>query len=59
MADSFVSSNLDRRYGATAYARNFLKERLEELKLKLEESEKALVAYADEKELIGEYQHWQ
>ena len=54
VADSFVSSNLDRRYGATAYARNFLKERLEELKLKLEESEKALVAYADEKELIGD-----
>ena len=55
VADSYVSSNLDRRYGATAYARNFLKERLEELKLKLEESEKALVAYAEEKELIGEY----
>jgi succinoglycan biosynthesis transport protein ExoP len=31
-----------------------LKERLEELKLKLEESEKALVAYAEEKELIGD-----
>jgi capsular exopolysaccharide synthesis family protein len=44
---------LERRYGATAYARNFLKERLDELKLKLEESEKALVAYAEEKELIG------
>jgi capsular exopolysaccharide synthesis family protein len=54
VADSYVSSNLDRRYGATAYARNFLKERLEELKLKLEESEKALVAYAEEKELINE-----
>src|SRR5262249_33371257 len=53
VADSYVSSNLERRYGATAYARNFLKERLEELKLKLEESEKALVAYADEKELIA------
>jgi capsular exopolysaccharide synthesis family protein len=53
VADSFISSNLDRRYGATAYARNFLKERLEELKLKLEESEKALVAYAEDKELIG------
>ena len=52
VADSYVSSNLERRYGATTYARNFLKERLEELKLKLEESEKALVAYADEKELI-------
>ena len=54
VADSYVSSNLERRYGATAYARNFLKERLEELKLKLEESEKALVAYAEEKELIGD-----
>jgi capsular exopolysaccharide synthesis family protein len=53
VADSYVSSNLERRYGASAYARNFLKERLEELKLKLEESEKALVAYAEEKELIG------
>ena len=52
VADSYVSSNLERRYGATAYARNFLKERLEELKLKLEESEKALVAYAKEKELL-------
>src|SRR5262249_55665124 len=54
VADSYVSSNLERRYGATAYARNFLKERLAELKLKLEESEKALVAYAEEKELIGD-----
>jgi polysaccharide biosynthesis transport protein len=54
VADSYVTSNLERRYGATAYARNFLKERLEELKLKLEESEKALVAYAEEKELVGD-----
>src|SRR5262249_16692432 len=54
VADGYVTSNLDRRYGATAYARTFLKERLEELKLKLEESEKAVVAYADEKELIGD-----
>src|SRR6516225_7494453 len=54
VADSYVTSNLERRYGATAYARNFLKERLEELKLKLEESEKALVAYAEKQELIGD-----
>src|SRR5262249_6658892 len=53
LAESYATSNLERRYGATAYARNFLKERLEELKLKLEESEKAVVAYADEKELIS------
>jgi polysaccharide biosynthesis transport protein len=54
VADSYVSSNLERRYGATAHARQFLQERIEELKLKLEESEKALVAYAGEKELISE-----
>ena len=54
VADSYVTSNLDRRYGATAYARNFLKERIDELKLKLEESERALVAYAEEKELVGD-----
>ena len=53
VADSYISLNLERRYGASSYARTFLKERLDELKLKLEESEKALVAYADEKELIG------
>ena len=53
-ADSYVSLNLERRYAATSYARDFLKERLEELKLKLEESERALVAYAEEKELIGD-----
>jgi capsular exopolysaccharide synthesis family protein len=54
VADGYVSANLERRYGATAYARNFLKERLDELKLKLEDSERALVAYAEEKELIGD-----
>jgi polysaccharide biosynthesis transport protein len=54
VAESYVASNLERRYGASAYARTFLKERLEEIKLKLEESEKALVAYAEEKELISD-----
>jgi polysaccharide biosynthesis transport protein len=54
VAESYVSSNLERRYGATAYARNFLKERIDELKLKLEDSERAVVAYAEEKELVGD-----
>jgi succinoglycan biosynthesis transport protein ExoP len=52
IADSFISANLDRRFGASAYARTFLKERLDELKIKLEESEKALVAYAEEKQIL-------
>ncbi|MGH6702544.1 MAG: GumC family protein [Bradyrhizobium sp.] len=53
IAESFIKANLDRRYSATAYARNFLKERLEELKLKLQDSEKALVAYAEKNEMIA------
>ncbi len=52
VADSYISANLDRRYGASAYARAFLKERLEELKIKLEESEKALVAYAEKEKIL-------
>ena len=52
VADSFVNANLERRFGASAYARNFLKERLEEIKLKLEESEKALVAYAEKEQIL-------
>jgi capsular exopolysaccharide synthesis family protein len=53
VADGYIAANLERRYAATAYARNFLKERLDELKLKLEDSEKALVAYADEHEIVA------
>ena len=52
IAESFISANLDRRFGASAYARTFLKERLDELKLKLEESEKALVAYAEKEQIM-------
>jgi len=57
IADSYIKLNLDRRYSATAYARNFLKERLQELKLKLEESEKDLVAYSEQKQLINDDKH--
>ena len=46
VADSFVASTLDRRVSASAYARTFFEERLQQLKLKLEDSEKQVVAYA-------------
>ena len=51
-AEVFITDNLDRRFEATAYARKFLEERLAQLKAKLEESEKELVRYADEKGII-------
>lgn len=51
-AEVFITDNLDRRFEATAYARKFLEERLQQLKAKLEESEKLLVEYADEKGIL-------
>jgi polysaccharide biosynthesis transport protein len=50
--DAFVAASLDRRYEASAYARKFLEERLQQLKVRLEESEKQLVKYAEEKGII-------
>ena len=52
MAENFTEANLEQRYGRSKYARKFLEEKLEDLKLKLEDSEKALVAYEDKEQII-------
>ncbi|HXQ16779.1 MAG TPA: polysaccharide biosynthesis tyrosine autokinase [Caulobacteraceae bacterium] len=51
-ADNFISSNLQRRFNASAYARSFLEQRLAELKARLEDSERQLVAYATQQQII-------
>jgi succinoglycan biosynthesis transport protein ExoP len=51
-ADNFISSNLQRRFNASAYARGFLEQRLAELKARLENSERQLVAYATQQQII-------
>jgi polysaccharide biosynthesis transport protein len=51
-ADNFIASNLERRFDASAYARTFLEQRLAELKAKLEDSERQLVAYATQQQII-------
>jgi len=51
-ADVFIADNLDRRFEATSYARKFLEERLQQLKSRLEESEKQLVKYAEDQGII-------
>jgi succinoglycan biosynthesis transport protein ExoP len=53
VAENFTEANLERRYGASKYSRKFLEEKLEDLKIKLEESEKALVAYEDKEQIIN------
>ncbi len=44
---AFIAENLDRKYDASSYARKFLEERLQQLKIKLEESEAQLVHQAE------------
>lgn len=40
VAENYERSTLDRRFGASQHARNFLDERLQQLKIKLQDSEK-------------------
>jgi uncharacterized protein involved in exopolysaccharide biosynthesis len=46
IAESFINSNLQRRYEASAYARNFLEKQIAKTRKDLERSERQLVAYA-------------
>lgn len=48
----FIRSNLERRYEATSYARQFLEQRLEQLRKRLEQSERQLVSYAANERII-------
>jgi polysaccharide biosynthesis transport protein len=51
-AEVFISDSLNRKFEATSYARKFLEERLQQLKIKLESSERQLVAYAEQNGLF-------
>lgn len=52
-AENFIQATLERRYQATSYARNFLESRLEQLRRRLEDSERQLVAYASQQRIIS------
>jgi polysaccharide biosynthesis transport protein len=49
----FIDSTLERKFEATAYARRFLENRLEQLRQRLEESERLLVSYASQQGIIN------
>jgi polysaccharide biosynthesis transport protein len=51
-ADNFIQSNMERRYEATSYARNFLQQRIAAVKARLEQSERQLVDYAQKQGII-------
>jgi succinoglycan biosynthesis transport protein ExoP len=53
VADSFINSSLQRRYEASAYARNFLERQIAKTRGDLERSERSLVAYAQSQGIIN------
>ncbi len=52
-ADNFINSNLERRYEASSYARDFLQKQIRKVKEELERSERQLVAYAQQQGIIN------
>ncbi|HEY9147028.1 MAG TPA: polysaccharide biosynthesis tyrosine autokinase [Thiobacillus sp.] len=53
IAEAFIASNLERRFDSSSYAKNYLEDRLEELKLKLEDSERQLVEFAQKEQIVS------
>ena len=52
-ADSFINSGLERRYQSSSYARDFLQRQISTTRRDLERSERALVAYAQQQNIIN------
>jgi polysaccharide biosynthesis transport protein len=52
VAENFITSSLERSFEASEHARQFLEERLLDLRLKLEDSERELVSYAKEQDIL-------
>jgi len=53
LAQNFISLSLERRFDASSYAKAFLEEKLAQTKAKLEESERALVEFQREQQIIN------
>ncbi len=51
-ADVFIRTNLERRYEANSYARNYLEQRINTIRARLEQSERQLVAYAQQQGIV-------
>src|SRR5689334_4600809 len=53
IAQSFININLERRFEASAYAKTFLEEKLLQTKAKLEDSERELVRFSRDLEIVN------
>jgi len=52
VAEAYIAANLERRFDASSYAKTYLEDRLEQLKLKLEDSERQLVGFAQKERIV-------
>lgn len=52
VAEAYIAANLDRRFDASSYAKTYLEDRLEQLKLKLQDSEVELVEFAQKERIV-------
>lgn len=52
VAEAYIASNLERRFESSSYAKDFLEDQLQQIKLRLEDSEKELVAFAQKEQII-------
>jgi capsular exopolysaccharide synthesis family protein len=53
VAQAFINVNLERRFEASAYAKTFLEEKLLQTKARLEDSERELVRFSRELEIVN------
>lgn len=51
-ADAFIALNLDKRFQVNVYAKTFLEDQLGQVKIQLEEAEKAALAFAEKEEFV-------
>lgn len=51
--EAFIAVNLEKRFQANAYAKSFLEDQLQHLKLRLEEAEKAQLNFAEKEQIVA------
>ncbi|MBJ7545095.1 polysaccharide biosynthesis tyrosine autokinase [Rhodomicrobium udaipurense] len=51
-ADAYIASNLNRRFEANAYAKTFLDDQIKQLQIRLQESEQALIDFAEKEGMV-------
>ena len=53
LADAFIAANLDKRFEANTYAKTFLNDQVQQLKLRLEASEKQLLEFGEKEQIVA------